>query len=150
MQHLQDAVALYVAETRKLDALPNATETTFYPAIKTLLTAILKAERLPFDVITGTSESREKGRDMPDFILGDASLFVAVYGEVKLPTQSLPDLAASVEHNDQIGRYLAQTGVVLLCNVRSFGLLMCDPGYARDPQNPVPPSRRKLEKRSEE
>jgi hypothetical protein len=30
-----------------------------------VLTAILKAERLPFDVITGTSESREKGRDMP-------------------------------------------------------------------------------------
>jgi hypothetical protein len=65
MQHLQDAVALYIAETRKLDAMANANETTFYPAIKTLLTAILKAERLSFDVITGTSESREKGREQP-------------------------------------------------------------------------------------
>ena len=146
MHHLDDAIALYVTETRKLEALPTSTESTFYPDIRTLLTAILKAERLPFQVVTGTSEASAKGHDMPDFVLGDASWFVGVYGEVKLPGQSLDELAISVERNNQIGRYLAHTGVVLLCNIRSFGLLTCEPGYVREPQTPVPPAKRVLEK----
>jgi len=146
MHDVEHAIARYVAETRKLNALPTSTEATFYPDIKALLAATLKAERLPFEVITGTSEAREKGRHMPDFVLGDASLFVGVYGEVKLADQSLADIAVSTERNDQIGRYLAQTGVVLLCNIRGFGLLTCDPRYVRDAQSPVPPSSRVLEK----
>jgi hypothetical protein len=43
---------------------------------------------------------------MPDFVLGDSSLFVGVYGEVKLPDVDLADLAVSTQQNDQIGRYL--------------------------------------------
>jgi len=43
-----------------------------------LLNAVLKSERLPFDVITGTSEGGARRRDMPDFVLGDSSLFVGV------------------------------------------------------------------------
>jgi hypothetical protein len=39
-------------------------------------------ERLPFDVITGTSEGRGPRRDMQVFVLGDSSLFVGVHGEV--------------------------------------------------------------------
>ena len=83
---------------------------------------------------------------MPDFVLGDGALFVGVYGEVKRASTSLQDLAASIEQKDQIGRYLAQTGVVLLCNVRGFGLLVCHPNYVRDGITPVPPARRVLEK----
>jgi hypothetical protein len=46
--------------------------------LKTLLNAVLKSERLPFDVITGTSEGAARRRDMPDFVFGDSSLFVGV------------------------------------------------------------------------
>jgi len=146
MQDLAEAISTYVAETRRLDKLPSSTETTFYPDLKQLLTALLKSERLPFEVITGTVEARARKRDMPDFVLGDATLFVGVYGEVKPPDTTLEDLAVSTEQKDQIGRYLAQTGVVLLCNVRGFGLLTCDRSLITDAGTPVPPSKRVLEK----
>ncbi len=146
MQNLSDVISEYVRETRKLESLPSSTETSFYPDLKTLLTAVLKNERLPFDVITGTSEGSTRRRDMPDFVLGDASLFVGVYGEVKRADTALADLAISTDQNDQVGRYLAQTGVVLLCNVRGVGLLTCDPKYTREPGKPVPPKKRVLEK----
>src|SRR5207245_33118 len=42
--------------------------------------------------------------------------------------------------------YLAQTGVVLICNVRGIGLLTCDPSYRRSAGVPIPPERRILEK----
>src|SRR5690606_3196685 len=45
---------------------------------------------------------------------------------------------------DQIGRYLARTGVVLITNVRGFGLLTCAPGYERTADAPVPPAQREL------
>src|SRR4051794_40715145 len=115
MQQIDDAIAHYVEKTRKLEALPSSTETSFYPDLKQLIVEVLRAERLPFDVVTGTSETRSRGRDMPDFVLGDSTFFTGVYGEVKRANTSLGDLAISTEQDDQIGRYLAQTGVVLLC-----------------------------------
>lgn len=146
MHNLSEVISTYVRETRRLEALPSSTETTFYPDLKTLLNAVLKSERLPFDVITGTSEGNSRRRDMPDFVLGDSSLFVGVYGEVKRADTTLADLAISTEQNDQIGRYLSQTGVVLLCNVRGIGLLTCDPSFPREGGKPVPPKMRVLEK----
>ena len=142
MQNLDNAISTYVRETRRLEAVPSSTEPSFYPDVKALLTVVLKHERLAFDVITSTSEAA----GMPDFVLGDSSLFVGVFGEVKRAGVSLADLAVSIEQNDQIGRYLAQTGVVLLCNVRGFGLLICDPFYMRVPGTPVPPERRVLDR----
>ena len=85
MQNLAEVIANYARETRRLEGMPSSTETTFYPDLKTLLNAVLKSERLPFDVVTGTSEGGARRRDMPDFVLGDSSLFVGVYGEVMLP-----------------------------------------------------------------
>jgi len=82
---------------------------------------------------------------MPDFVLGDSSLFVGAYGEVKRADTALGDLAVSTGQNDQIGRYLSQTGVVLLCNVRGIGLLTCDPSFQREPGESVPPNKRVLE-----
>lgn len=146
MQNITEVIHEYVRETRRLENLPSSTETTFYPDLKLLLNAVLKSERLPFDVITGTSEGAGRRRDMPDFVLGDSSLFVGVYGEVKRTDTSLADLAISVEQSDQIGRYLSQTGVVLLCNVRGLGLLTCDPSFRREGGKPVPPKKRVLEK----
>ena len=93
----------------KLESLPSSTETSFYPDLKALLSAVLKAERLPFDVITGTAEGNARSRDMPDFVLGDSSLFVGGIrrrGEAR--DIALADLAVSTDQNDQIGRYLAQ------------------------------------------
>src|SRR5579872_7005339 len=146
MQNLAEAIHEYVRETRRLESLPSSTETTFYPELKVLLNAVLKSERLPFDAITGTSEGGGRHRDMPDFVLGDSSLFVGVYGEVKRTDTTLEELAISTEQNDQIGRYLSETGVVLLCNVSGFGLLSCDPGYTREKGKPVPPAKRVLER----
>jgi hypothetical protein len=83
MQNLVESIASYVRETRRLESLPSSTETTFYPDLKLFLSAVLKNERLLFDVITGTSEAGPRRHDMPDFVLGDSSLFVGVYGEVK-------------------------------------------------------------------
>ena len=143
---IHDAIASYCTDTRNLEALPTSTETTFYPDIRTLLATILKSESLPFDVRMGTSEKGEASHDMPDFVLGDGALFVGVYGEVKRAGTSLEELTASTEQKDQIGRYLAQTGVVLLCNVRGFGLLISDPAFIRDGSTPVPPEHRVLEK----
>ena len=74
----------------------------------------------------------------------DREAFVAVFGEVKLPNVALEDLAASTEREDQIGRYLAQTGVVLLFNLRAVGLLACRPGYQRKLGVSVQPADRDL------
>lgn len=75
MQPITLSLSEYVAETRGLDSHPTSTEATFYPAIKTLLAAILKEGRLPFEVRVNTSEAKGKthalcdkydGMDMPD------------------------------------------------------------------------------------
>lgn len=144
MQNIVSRIAEYVAETRHLDLQPSSTENTFYPAIKNLLAAILKEGRLPFEIRVNTSETKGRSRDMPDFVLGDDKMFVGVYGEVKRADITLEDLAVSTEQNDQIGRYLAQTGVVLLSNVRGFGLLACVAGYDRSLAATVPPGKRAL------
>jgi Type ISP C-terminal specificity domain/N-6 DNA Methylase len=143
---LSQAISTYCSETRALEALPTSTETTFYPDVRTLITSVLRTEKLPFDVRTGTSEKGSTSHDMPDFVLGDGALFVAVYGEVKRASTSLEELAVSIDQKDQIGRYLAQTGVVLLCNVRGFGLLVSNPSFVRDGVTPVPPAERMLQK----
>jgi hypothetical protein len=144
MQNIISALANYVTETRHLDSQPTSTENTFYPAIKALISAVLKERRLPFEVRVNTSETKSKARDLPDFVLGDDKMFVGVYGEVKRANVLLEDLALSTEQNDQIGRYLAQTGVVLLSNVRGFGLLACAAGYSRPASGSVPPDKRAL------
>jgi len=143
-EHIAVHAAHYVAETRRLSGIASSTEETFYPAIRELLTAILRSQNLPFEVRTGTSESREVGADRPDFILADSGLFVGVYGEVKKPNTVLEDVVSSTERGDQIGRYLSQTGVVLVNNVRGFGLVACAPGYVREQGTPVPPDQRDL------
>jgi hypothetical protein len=143
MTEFAAAVADYIRDTKALERAHGTNEGSYYPDIKSVVVVALKARHLPFDVRVATSEARERGVDMPDFVLGDTS-FTAVFGEVKLPTATLEDMAISQERNDQIGRYLAATGVVLLCNVRGFGLLACRPGYVRAPGLPVAPEHRDL------
>lgn len=136
----------YAREVTALIADGSTTEETYYPAIRDLWKGLLAERNLPFQVRTGTSEARQGagGVDRPDVAVYDQGDFLVVMGEVKTPDVDLKDLAISTDRNDQIGRYLAQTGVVLLCNVRSVGLLACKPAYRRDPRASVSPSDREL------
>lgn len=104
MRPLALEISQYVAETRHLDLQPTSTEATFYPAIKTLIAAVLKDGRLPFEVRVNTSEAKGKSHDMPDFVLADAKMFVGVFGETKRPDEALDNIAVSTERNDQVGR----------------------------------------------
>ena len=143
-QVLAKAAQEYAKEVASHLGNPSATEETYYPPIRNLLAAILSDRVLPFRVVTGTSELRAKGVDRPDVALYETGDFAAVLGEVKTPDRSIKDMAVSTDRKDQIGRYLAQTGVVLLCNVRTFGLLACKAGYVRKSGTPVPPGSREL------
>lgn len=70
--------------------------------------------------------------------------FVAVLAEVKPPDSEIIEMAVSIEQNNQVGRYLGRTGVMLLCNIGAVGLLECKPGYVRQVNTPVPPDKRQL------
>jgi hypothetical protein len=113
MQNLAEAIHEYVRETRRLKNLPSSTETTFYPELK--VNVVLKGERLPFDVITGTSEGAGRRRDMPDFVLGDSSLFVGVYGEVNTtePRSCTWRLTSSVPKTGHVSDALRGSGTVI-------------------------------------
>jgi hypothetical protein len=136
-------VASYARELAPLVSTPGVNEPTYYPAIQNLLAGLLRDRALPFQVRVGTSQYRPTGgADMPDLALYDgAGEFPVVLGEVKLPTAELEDMAVSTERDDQIGRYLRRTGVVLLTNVRGFALLVG--GDARG-DGPVPPHERRV------
>lgn len=125
-------------------ASPGTTEATFYPAVQSLVAAILDARKLPFEVRVNTSQRRAAGgTDLPDLALYDgAGDFVVVYGEIKTPAADLVELARSTERDDQIGRYLGRAGVVLLSNVRAFGLLTTGPDWRAEGR--VPPEHRRL------
>ena len=142
---MDDIFQAYADEVRRLAASVTTTEASYYPAIKALLSKMLGREGLPFEVRTSTSESRPAGgHDQPDLALYDGEGdYVVVCGEVKLPAEEIKGIALSQHRNDQIGRYLAQTGVVLISNVRAFGLLTVRLGSLRGIT--VPPSDRVLE-----
>lgn len=115
---LKEVPPLYLAAT--------TSESTYYASLRPLLGRLLSERRLPLDVRVSTTEPRGGGgRDQPDLALYHRGDYAAVLIEVKLSQEDLRDLAFSVERNDQVGRYLAQTGVVLITNVRSFGLVAC-------------------------
>jgi hypothetical protein len=81
---------------------------------------------------------------MPDVAIYDGTgQFPVVCGEVKLPDVEIAAMAASVAQGDQVGRYLAKSHVLLLTNVRAFGLLTIAPGWKG--AGPVPPAQRRLE-----
>ncbi len=145
MDRLAPALREYAAQISRLVKSKSTTEPSYYPAIRTLLAEVLAAQGLPFDARASTNEARKGGgADQPDFALYDGSgSYPVVLGEGKLPDVELDGLAVSTERNDQVGRYLGKTRVVLLCNVRSFGLLTVRSGYT--PTGPVPPKQRALE-----
>jgi hypothetical protein len=145
MADLHKVVREFTADITPLVASKTTREESYYPPVRNLLVAVLKDLGLPAEVRTSTSERRAGGGvDLPDIALYDgAGDFILVCGEVKLPDTDLEEVGMSVGRKDQIGRYLALTRVVLLCNVRSFGLLTADPEYKG--AGPVPPESRRLE-----
>jgi hypothetical protein len=145
MSELQKAIRTFAADVAPLAESDTSREESYYPAVRNLLVAVLKSLGLTAEVRTSTTERRAGGGiDLPDVALYDGpGDFILVSGEVKLPEAELHELAASTERKDQIGRYLARTRAVLLCNVRGFGLLTVDPDFTG--QGPVPPEHRRLE-----
>jgi len=144
--HLEQIGRRYTGEVRLLARSETTTEESFYPAVRALLAELLQEGGLPFHARVGTSEDRVGGgTDRPDVaIYDDAGAYLAVGCEVKLPDADLRELARSTSRNNQIGRYLAQTGVILLVNVRAVGLLSVRPGVRRDPRRAVMPEDRDL------
>lgn len=145
MDDLQRAIRTYANDLAPLVRADTSREETYYPPVRNLVALILKTLGLPIEVRTSTSERRTGGGiDLPDVAMYDGpGDFIVVAGEVKLPEADLRELANSTERNDQIGRYLARTRVVLLCNVRGFALLTVDPEF--NERGPVPPNRRRIE-----
>jgi len=146
MDAISKAVSDYRAAVAPLAASSESNEPTFYPAHQTLFNALLHARDLPFEVRVNTSQKRAAGGvDQPDLAFYDGEGdFVVVLGEVKLPSADLAELALSTENDDQIGRYLARTRVVLLSNIRGFALLGVAPDWKEGSRVP-PESRRVLE-----
>ncbi|WP_094552141.1 type ISP restriction/modification enzyme [Rubricoccus marinus] len=139
----KQALDAYADDVAPLAAADTTREETYYPALRTLVQRLLGHLGLPADVRTNTSERRKGGRDVPDLALYDGGGdFVTVCFEVKRPDADIRDLAFSTGTNDQVGRYLARTGVVVLSTVRQFALLTPDADWSGD--GPVPPDRRTL------
>ncbi|MFO7695646.1 MAG: type ISP restriction/modification enzyme [Anaerolineae bacterium] len=134
----------YSKEAVALRRSRATSEESYYPALRTLFSELLRLSGLRFRVVTGISESREgAGRDRPDIgIFDETGEYLVVPCEIKTADVDLKGLAFSTERNDQIGRYLAQAGIVLLSNVRSFGLVALRPGVIRDRRRPVQPKDR--------
>lgn len=64
---MNDIFRHFADEGAVLSASHTTTEPSYYPAIKSLLSKMLSAETLPFEVRASTSESRAAGgHDMPD------------------------------------------------------------------------------------
>lgn len=145
MHDRQRAIHIYASEIAPLVRADTSREETYYPPVRNLIASILKSLGLPIEVRTNTSERRTGGGiDLPDVAIYDGpGEFIIVAGEVKLPEADLREIVNSTDRNDQIGRYLARTRVVLLCNVRSFALITVDPEF-NDP-GPIPPNRRRIE-----
>jgi hypothetical protein len=142
---LKNIIREYAADVVRLANATTTTEDSYYSPLKTLLSEALRIGKLPFEVRVRTSEQRAQGGyNQPDLAIYDGGgEFIVAAVEVKHPSVDLADLAKSKERNDQIGRYLVQTGVVLLSNVRAFALLTVEPGFREG--GSVDPEHRRLE-----
>jgi hypothetical protein len=142
---LTTAAKSYARDVSHLISAGSTTEATYYPSVRSLISAALASKDLPFDVRINTSERKtDGGVNLPDVALYDSGgEFLVLCGEVKLPTIELDQLATSIENKDQIGRYLSATRAVLISNVRTFGLVTVSPKWKGG--GPVPPKARRLE-----
>jgi hypothetical protein len=138
---LEAALGSYARDVSRLTASRSTTELTYYPAIKSLIEALLIELELRLDVRASTSEVRTGGgRDAPDFAVYDgAGDFVMLLVEVKSPGADVRELALSTDQGDQVGRYLSSTGVVLVSTVREFAIVTVN---GRSRERAVPPGRR--------
>jgi Type ISP C-terminal specificity domain/N-6 DNA Methylase len=142
---LTKAAKAYAHDVGELISAGSTTEATYYPSVRSLISATLVAEDLPFNVRINTSEQKTGGGiNLPDVALYDSGgQFLVICGEVKLPAVDLDQLAMSTDNKDQIGRYLAATQAVLISNVRSFGLLTVSPKWKG--HGSIPPEGRRVE-----
>ncbi len=141
-----DAFTRYREDVAELSRSRSTTEESFYPAVRDLVSAMIRASGLRFQVRSGTSEARESGGvDRPDLaVYSPAGDFLIIPIEVKTHEIDLRDLAVSTGRNDQIGRYLASAGAVVISNIRSVGLVDLQPGAKRERGKAIPPEARRL------
>lgn len=143
---LATVAARYAAQVVALSNSTTTTEASFYPAIRTLIADLVEHLGLRHEVRVGTSEDRVGGgRDLPDLAIYEGGgSFLSVAGEIKLPGSDLRALSRSTDRKDQVGRYLAKSGVVLLSNAHGFALLAVRGGIPRSPARPVRPDDREI------
>ncbi|MDE2284696.1 MAG: hypothetical protein KGK33_08800 [Hyphomicrobiales bacterium] len=149
LANLTKAAKSYTRDIGELISAGSTTEPTYYPSVRSLISAALAVEDLPFSVRINTSEQKSGGGfNLPDVALYDSGgEYLVICGEVKLPAVEIDQLAISTENKDQIGRYLAATRAVLVTNVRAFGLVTVSPKWKGD--GPVPPEARRIEQVAE-
>jgi len=140
--------ATYAQSVSRLVADPTTAEDTYYPSIVALWRGLLLSRGLALDVRANIKQhgGAGKGMDRPDIAIYDDADAPVVLGEVKTPSADIDDLSLSTERNDQVGRYLARSNVVLLCNVGCVGLLTRKAGAITLAGTPVPPGERHLER----
>jgi hypothetical protein len=133
----------FVADVRRVSNSDSSTEATYYPYIRELWNAVLKRCDLPYELRQNVSLRRATGntaRDNPDLAIYEqkSEVFLAPI-EVKLPAASINELCTGTGRNNQVGRYLAQAGLVLVTNIRQIALVTATHsasiGVAVDPQN---------------
>jgi len=122
----------YASDIQKLLGEKTTREETYYPTIKDLISGTLQALNLPADVRQNTIQRRSTGgQDLPDLALYDGDgEFITVCLEVKRSNADVKELAHSMERNNQIGRYLAQTGVVIVTNLWRYALVTPTEGWS--------------------
>jgi hypothetical protein len=140
-------VESYALDIQELLEDETTREETYYPALKDLLEGVLEKLKLPVDVRQNTQQGRQDGGyDLPDLAMYDADgEYLSVCLEVKRPDTDLEELVESTARNNQMGRYLRQTQVVVATNLREFAIVT--PTSDWDGESLVAPEHRRVENR---
>lgn len=107
----------YLKEIFKTAQKGDATEPSYYPALKDLLEAFAQESSLAKVQVTSQPKKTEAGN--PDFRVWDGKQHVIGYVEAKPPTQETLEV---VETSDQLKRYLKTFPNLILTNFFQFRL----------------------------
>ena len=140
--NLNTSIGHFQREVSRLLNSSTTAEETYYAPIRTLWAAILAQLNLPFEIRINTKERRTGGPlNRPDIAFYDGGgEYLVVPAEVKLPNAEIDDVIMSTGRNDQIGRYLAASRVLIATNIRSVSLVTVAPAFSGS--GAVPPGSR--------
>lgn len=141
---LTDQLIAYRKEVARLKATAGTTETSYYPALTALIQSALDSSGIVLKAVAGSRQESESGTsDLPDVAVysADGQVYLCPV-EVKKPGVDLRALSTSTDQNDQIGRYLARSGSLIVTNADQFLLVT---GARSDDGGPVPPEARSIQ-----